>query len=113
MYSRKYNNLQEQPNSNEVNMISQNGGTGEDINPKFLDFDLNFYFIFKNYNSIVKDRNCYGGGVSILVKEGIEFKQDNSFDHFNAELLCIKISLKNTELFILLFTIYLIYKKKV
>ncbi|RNA02124.1 RNA-directed DNA polymerase from transposon X [Brachionus plicatilis] len=34
--------------------------------------DLNFYFNFKNYNSIVKARNCYGGGLSILIKEGID-----------------------------------------
>ncbi|RNA04293.1 hypothetical protein BpHYR1_035555 [Brachionus plicatilis] len=32
-------------------------------------------------------RNKYGGGVAILVKEGIEFIQDFSFDEFSSEIL--------------------------
>ncbi|RNA20484.1 RNA-directed DNA polymerase from mobile element jockey, partial [Brachionus plicatilis] len=49
---------------------------------------------------ITKPRNKYGGGVAILIKEGIEFIRE-----FNSELLCIKMNLgKNSELFV--FSLY-------
>ncbi|RNA21373.1 hypothetical protein BpHYR1_014159 [Brachionus plicatilis] len=51
--------------------------------------ESNIYFNFKNYQPLVKARNKKGGGVAILVKEGIEFVQDRSFDDFSAELLFI------------------------
>ncbi|RNA21490.1 RNA-directed DNA polymerase from transposon X, partial [Brachionus plicatilis] len=50
------------------------------------------YLDFKNYVSITKPRNKYGGGVAILVKEGIEFIQDFSFDEFSSEILSIKLN---------------------
>ncbi|RNA24502.1 RNA-directed DNA polymerase from mobile element jockey-like, partial [Brachionus plicatilis] len=62
--------------------------------------DSNFYFNFKNYTSIVKARNRHGGGIAMLVRDVIEFKQDYSFDNFSAELLCIKMYLNNTQFFI-------------
>ncbi|RNA21733.1 hypothetical protein BpHYR1_050893 [Brachionus plicatilis] len=43
----------------------------------------------------------YGGGVAILIKEGIDFLQDFSFEHlfFYCELLCIKLNLgKSNEI---------------
>ncbi|RNA34570.1 RNA-directed DNA polymerase from mobile element jockey-like [Brachionus plicatilis] len=58
-----------------------------------------------DYQFITKPRNKYGGGVAILIKEGIEFIQDFSYEEFNSELLCIKMNLgKNTELFV--FSLY-------
>ncbi|RNA29072.1 RNA-directed DNA polymerase from mobile element jockey-like [Brachionus plicatilis] len=61
--------------------------------------ETNIYFDFKNYHSITKPRNRYGGGVAILIKEGIEFLQDFSFEDFNCELLCIKLNLgKSNEI---------------
>ncbi|RNA17471.1 hypothetical protein BpHYR1_022296 [Brachionus plicatilis] len=35
----------------------------------------------------IKARNRHGGGIAMLVRDGIEFKQDYSFDNFSAELL--------------------------
>ncbi|CAF0725089.1 unnamed protein product, partial [Brachionus calyciflorus] len=47
----------------------------------------NFYLDFINYQSIVKPRDKRGGGVAILIKNGIEFSIDSSFDNFSLELL--------------------------
>ncbi|RNA07509.1 hypothetical protein BpHYR1_025885, partial [Brachionus plicatilis] len=67
--------------------------------------EANIYFDFHNYQFITKPRNKYGGGVAILIKEGIEFIQDFSYEEFNSELLCIKMNLgKNSELFV--FSLY-------
>ena len=64
----------------------------------------NFYLDIKNYQSIVKPRDKKGGGVAILVKNGIEFTLDSSFDYFSLELLCIQVKLKDFPLFI--FSLY-------
>ncbi|RNA04460.1 hypothetical protein BpHYR1_054582, partial [Brachionus plicatilis] len=62
--------------------------------------EANIYLDFHNYQFITKPHNKYGGGVAILIKEGIEFIQDFSYEEFNSELLCIKMNLgKNSELF--------------
>ncbi|RNA00008.1 hypothetical protein BpHYR1_023752 [Brachionus plicatilis] len=62
--------------------------------------EANIYLDFNNYQFITEPRNKYGGGVAILIKEGIEFIQDFSYEEFNSELLCIKMNLgKNSELF--------------
>ncbi|RMZ97155.1 hypothetical protein BpHYR1_036583, partial [Brachionus plicatilis] len=44
-------------------------------------------------------RNKYGRGVAILVKEGIEFIQDFSFDEFSSEILSIKLNYGKNDLF--------------
>ncbi|RNA07073.1 hypothetical protein BpHYR1_008138 [Brachionus plicatilis] len=50
-------------------------------------------------------RNKYGGGVAILVKEGIEFIQDFSFDEFSSEILSIKLNYgKNDQFYV--FSLY-------
>ena len=64
----------------------------------------NIYLDFKNYQSVVKSRDRKGGGVAILIKNGIEFTLDSSFDHFSLELLCIQIKLKDHPLYI--FSLY-------
>ncbi|RNA02139.1 RNA-directed DNA polymerase from mobile element jockey-like [Brachionus plicatilis] len=67
--------------------------------------EANIYLDFHSYQFITKPRNKYGGGVAILIKEGIEFIQDFSYEEFNSELLCIKTNLgKNNELFV--FSLY-------
>ncbi|RNA39306.1 RNA-directed DNA polymerase from mobile element jockey-like, partial [Brachionus plicatilis] len=67
--------------------------------------EANIYLDFNNYQFITKPRNKYGGGVAILIKEGIEFIQDFSYEEFNSELLCIKMNLgKNSELIV--FSLY-------
>ncbi|RMZ98468.1 hypothetical protein BpHYR1_021292 [Brachionus plicatilis] len=46
-------------------------------------------------------RNKFGGGVAILVKEGIEFIQDFSFDEFPPEILSIKLNYgKNDQFYV-------------
>ncbi|RNA20554.1 RNA-directed DNA polymerase from mobile element jockey-like [Brachionus plicatilis] len=50
-------------------------------------------------------RNKYGGGVAILVNEGIEFIQDFSFDEFSSEILSIKLNYgKNDQFYV--FSLY-------
>ncbi|RNA06687.1 hypothetical protein BpHYR1_012667 [Brachionus plicatilis] len=67
--------------------------------------ESNIYFDFKNYVSITKPRNKYGRGVVILVKEGIEFIQDFSFDEFSSEILSIKLNYgKNDQFYV--FSLY-------
>ncbi|RNA09501.1 hypothetical protein BpHYR1_018460 [Brachionus plicatilis] len=48
--------------------------------------EANIYLDFHNYKFITKPRNKYGGG-AILIKEGIEFIQDFSYEEFNSKLL--------------------------
>ncbi|RNA35953.1 RNA-directed DNA polymerase from mobile element jockey-like [Brachionus plicatilis] len=68
-------------------------------------YESNIYFDFKNYVSITKPRNKYGGGVAMLVKEGIEFIQDFSFDEFSSEILSIKLNYgKNDQFYV--FSLY-------
>ncbi|RMZ98385.1 hypothetical protein BpHYR1_036525 [Brachionus plicatilis] len=67
--------------------------------------ESNIYFDFKNNVSITKPRNKYGGRVAILVKEGIEFIQDFSFDEFSSEILSIKLNYgKNDQFYV--FSLY-------
>ncbi|RNA18065.1 hypothetical protein BpHYR1_035666 [Brachionus plicatilis] len=64
--------------------------------------ESNIYFDFINYISITKPRNKYGGGVAILVKEGIEFIQNFSFEEFSSEILSIKLYYgKNDQFYVL------------
>ncbi|RNA11557.1 RNA-directed DNA polymerase from mobile element jockey-like, partial [Brachionus plicatilis] len=95
--------------------ISNNSITNSDQNHESPDILLlneikidstqsNFYLDFKNYQSIAKPRDKRGGAVAILIKNGIEFSIDSSFDNFSLELLCVKIKLRDCPFFI--FSLY-------
>ena len=64
----------------------------------------NFYLDFDNYNVISKPRNKYGGGVAILINKKLDFIHDFSFEHYELELIHIKIMLSNN--LISIFSLY-------
>ncbi|RNA11501.1 hypothetical protein BpHYR1_006125 [Brachionus plicatilis] len=47
--------------------------------------EANIYLDFHCYQFITKPRNKYGGGEAIIIKEGIEYIQDFSYEEFNSE----------------------------
>ena len=49
------------------------------------------------YSSVYKCRNSYGGGVAILIKNSLKFTQIFDLDHFNLEIVSIKISVKTNS----------------
>ena len=57
----------------------------------------NDYLDFPGYNSISKPRNRYGGGVAILVRQGLNYSEDHSLDLLNLELVSINLKLVGKE----------------
>jgi exonuclease III len=45
-----------------------------------------------NYETVQKNRDLSGGGVAILIRNDIKYKQNHKFDKYNLELICIEIS---------------------
>ncbi|CAF1102786.1 unnamed protein product, partial [Brachionus calyciflorus] len=56
---------------------------------------------FSNYKSLYKNRNSRGGGVGILIRNGIEFEVVECFNRFNLEILAVKVKLKNCSIHII------------
>ena len=54
-----------------------------------------------NYNYVVKSRNKQSGGVSIIMKKHIKYKEIEEINKLEEEIICIKIKIKNTEVFII------------
>ena len=57
-----------------------------------------FFMDFLGYDCEVKPRNQYGGGVAVLVRHGLKYIRDNTFDKFELELVAIKLNLFGTDL---------------
>ena len=58
----------------------------------------NIQFKVQSYEFIGKNRQGNGGGVGILIKKGIDFEINNSFEKFNREIVSIKLKLFNSTL---------------
>ncbi|RNA27069.1 hypothetical protein BpHYR1_012382 [Brachionus plicatilis] len=58
----------------------------------------NFFIKFSNFYKVSKPRNNFGGGVAILLNKKVEFFQVLSLDHWNLELVGIKINLNSIPL---------------
>jgi exonuclease III len=52
----------------------------------------------QSYDFVGKNRVGSGGGVSVLIKKGLEYEINNSFEKFNREIVSIKLKLLNTSL---------------
>ncbi len=71
------------------------------LNETKLIMDDENSLINEYYNFICKYRNQHGGGVAFFIKKNINFEIIDDLDRFNLEILCIKISLNNEEVFII------------
>ena len=54
----------------------------------------NFYLDIQGYASINKPRNEHGGGVAVLIKNGLDYTHDHDFDIFDQELISISLKLE-------------------
>jgi exonuclease III len=54
-----------------------------------------------NYNYVVKSRNKFGGGVSIIIKKHIKYEEIEEINKFEVELICIKIKINKKEVFVI------------
>ena len=53
----------------------------------------NYFLDITGYVSLYKSRNEHGGGVAVLIRNGLDYIQDLSFDIFNMELIAITIKI--------------------
>lgn len=77
---------------------------------KMSKLECNYYSSINGYNTLFKprlsptDHRALGDGVAILIRKGIEYFQDLSFDSLGLELLCIVIKLRKRNFQLLHFT---------
>ena len=65
----------------------------------------NYNFDIFNYNTIFKVRvDNIGGGVAIIIKNNIKYEKIINFDHFESELVGVKLTHSDTEMVI--FSLY-------
>jgi exonuclease III len=65
------------------------------LNETKIEYDLNI----NGYESVQKNRDSCGGGVAILVKNGINYKKYQLFDKYNLELVCVEISIDKEKIY--------------
>jgi len=54
-----------------------------------------------NYNYVVKSRNKFGGGVGLIIKKYIKYEEIEDLNKFELEVVCIKINIRNKDVFII------------
>jgi len=54
-----------------------------------------------NYNYVVKSRNKFGGGVGFIINKNIKYEEIEDLNKFELEVVCIKINIRNKDVFII------------
>ena len=55
----------------------------------------NYYLDIQGYVNINKPRNEHGGGVAVLIKNGLDYTHDHDLDCFEQELISISLKLES------------------